>query len=199
MLYNGKIVKPKAKLPEKDKIEMSMILSYFKDKHSLNNVKYLPNNFETDDMTEVFGFPYTFAENGYGKKYHYFASDKLEKTIEIKDYDYLVSINDLINSRVEIKISEKINCTVDNHVLKIKDGEDIIYEKNIEEFIKIIFNKYNNELDNSEINIEDMTFEDENEKVKIKFIFNNISLESSGEGLIENINDIGLDIVLKIK
>ncbi|MBU5292513.1 DUF4153 domain-containing protein [Anaerosalibacter bizertensis] len=199
MLYKGKIVKPKAKLPEKDKIEMSMILSYFKDKHSLNNVKYLPNNFETDDMTEVFGFPYTFAENGYGKKYHYFASDKLEKTIEIKDYDYLVSINDLINSRVEIKISEKINCTVYNHVLKIKDGEDIIYEKNIEEFIKIIFNKYNNELDNSEINIEDMTFEDENEKVKIKFIFNNISLESSGEGLIENINDIGLDIVLKIK
>lgn len=199
MLRSGKIVKSKAKVSEKDKIEMSMILAYFKSKHSLSNVKYLPNNFETDDMIEVFGFSHTSAENGYGKKYHYFASNKLEKTIEIKGYDYLVSINDLINNRVEIKISQKINCIVDNNVLKIKDGEDIIYEKNIEEFIKIIFNKYKKELDNSEMNIEDMTFEDENKKVKIKFIFNHISLESSGGGLIENINDIGLDIVLKIK
>lgn len=199
MLRSGKIVKSKAKVSEKDKIEMSMILAYFKNKHSLNNVKYLPNNFETDDMIEVFGFSHTSTENGYGKKYHYFASNKLEKTIEIKGYDYLVSINDLINNRVEIKISQKINCIVDNNVLKIKDGEDIIYEKNIEEFIKIIFNKYKKELDNSEMNIEDMTFEDENKKVKIKFIFNHISLESSGGGLIENINDIGLDIVLKIK
>ena len=199
MLRSGKIVKSKAKVSKKDKIEMSMILAYFKSKHSLSNVKYLPNNFETDDMIEVFGFSHTSAENGYGKKYHYFASNKLEKTIEIKGYDYLVSINDLINNRVEIKISQKINCIVDNNVLKIKDGEDIIYEKNIEEFIKIIFNKYKKELDNSEMNIEDMTFEDENKKVKIKFIFNHISLESSGGGLIENINDIGLDIVLKIK
>ncbi|MBW4829397.1 MAG: DUF4153 domain-containing protein [Clostridiaceae bacterium] len=199
MLRSGKIVKSKAKVSKKDKIEMSMILAYFKSKHSLSNVKYLPNNFETDDMIEVFGFSHTSAENGYGKKYHYFASNKLEKTIEIKGYDYLVSINDLINNRVETKISQKINCIVDNNVLKIKDGEDIIYEKNIEEFIKIIFNKYKKELDNSEMNIEDMTFEDENKKVKIKFIFNHISLESSGGGLIENINDIGLDIVLKIK
>ena len=32
---------------------------YFESRHSLKDVKYIPEEFEMKDMEEVFGFPYT--------------------------------------------------------------------------------------------------------------------------------------------
>lgn len=198
MLIDEKIVRSKTKISEKDRTETNMILSYFKDKHSLNDVKYLPKNFKIDDMEKIFGFSYTHAI--YGKReYFHFATNESKKPIEINGYDYLINMNSLTNNTVKFGDSKEISYDMDGKPLKIWDSGNIIYEKNIEEYAEAVFNKYKNSSDTSEINIENMTFEDENEKVKIKFIFDYISLESDDNKRIENINDINFHVIFKIK
>nr|WP_276537049.1 DUF4153 domain-containing protein [Anaerosalibacter massiliensis] len=198
MLIDEKIVRSKTKISEKNRTETSMILSYFKDKHSLNDVKYLPENFKIDDMEKIFGFSYTHAI--YGKReYFHFTTNGSKKPIEINGYDYLINMNSLTNDTVKFGDSKEISYDMDGKLLKICDSGSIIYEKNIEEYAEAVFNKYKNSSDSSEINIENMTFEDENEKVKIKFIFDYISLESDDNKTIENINDINFHVIFKIK
>ncbi len=49
MLENSEIV-PKEDIDDEDKIEISEILNYFERNHSLEDVKYLPKDFEIHNM-----------------------------------------------------------------------------------------------------------------------------------------------------
>lgn len=201
MLSNENIVKAESEVPLKDRTETSMILEYFDENHSLNNVKYLPSNFKIGDMEKLFGFSYTYAQerNIEGDEYFYFSTDSFKTSIEINDYDYLIDMNGLIDNEISIGDSAKARYNTYDRAFEIIENEKIIYEKSIEDFVKIIFDKHKNTPYATEIDIQDMTFEDEKGRVKVKFIFDEISLESDDRETIENINDINFHIVLKIK
>ena len=57
MLVDNK-VEAASNISIEDKEEISMILNYFNTNHSLENVKYLPEDFKINNMEEVFGFSY---------------------------------------------------------------------------------------------------------------------------------------------
>lgn len=198
MIVNNLAAKAPKTITDHDKREINRILTYFEEKHSLKDVKYVSKDFKLGDMENVFGFKYEGYI--YLSKDNYF-SYNMEKTnlpMDIKNYDYLL---DFRNKGTDWSVSNKdIKAKYDNQngliTLYLKDKE--VYRKSIKDFADTLYNKYGTKPGES-VNVEDMIFEDENTNVRVKFIFYNIygSKDFSTNGIEMNGSDFY--ILLKIK
>ncbi len=198
MIVNNLVSKAPKTITDYDKREINRILTYFEEKHSLKDVKYVPKNFKLGDMENVFGFKYEGYI--YLSKDNYFSynMDKMNLPMDIKNYDYLL---DFRNKGIEWSVSNKdIKAKYDNQngliTLYLNDKE--VYRKSIKDFADTLYNKYGTKPGES-VNVEDMIFEDENTNVRVKFIFYNIygSKDFSTNGIEMNGSDFY--ILLKIK
>lgn len=200
MLSEGSIVKSSKELSKTDKQDISSILHYFDRNHSLSQVKYLPKNFNYNDMKTLMGFE---DVEGYGynysaNKYFYFGTEGSFTKIDITGYDYMIQGASYSGggNRFGVGVNGDYRQQERKFVLN-KDGEEI-YFKVMDEYAEKLIEKYG--WDNSGKNIlTDMIFEDENDQVKVKFIFKSMSGETSGEtNEIENI-DCEFIVLVKVK
>lgn len=197
MLKAGKI-EASSDIPKKDKADISSILTYFNNNHNISDIKYLPENFKMDNMENTFGFAYEGLVNGDGN-YFYLSRQQTESSIDVRGYDYY--INSMIASSNKNTKENALNViyNYDSTVIKINYEGKEIYTKDFNAFIQKLADKYPGEAKNNNPTTEEMTFTDENEKLKVKFIFNSIS--GSRDSLNENASAKGLDfnILVKIK
>ncbi|WP_461615526.1 DUF4153 domain-containing protein [Clostridium sp. Marseille-QA1073] len=174
MISEGEII-PNSNISTEDKNQISSILSYFNNKHSLSNVKYLPKNFKIQDMDSVFGFSYIENEYGSLSYYSYFNNYEDRLPLEIKNYDYLIDseILNTNNSSVN-KLNAEFNSQ--SGIVKITLNGKELYSKDLNEFTKKLIDKYGVNDSGQSIDPKEMTFEDENENIKVKFFFSHILL-----------------------
>ena len=200
MLEGNEII-AKSDIAREDKEEISMILMYFKNKHSLKDVKYLDEGFNlTDkDMETVFGFPFTEKDIFDRKYFHYYAEYDLASIIDVKDYDYFINSNVLVNEERQIE-----NLTLyfqENGLFKILQGDSILYERNLAAYVSKILEDYSSrgsEFRNT-LAPEDTILIDDNERVGVKFILSNISGQYDDINKQYHINYIECFILIKIK
>jgi len=174
MVKNNVIVKAPREVSNVDKAEISSILSYFSDKHSLNDVKYLPKDLTLDRMENIFGFTYQqprYPDNNNG--YFSYNAKMPDRPVDIRGYDYLFNFGNyqqqmsIKETSLEVKYSFK-----DKKLQVLFDGNEI-YSGTLEKYIKQLHDKYPTG-NTAEISNEDMTFTDGNEKVKLKYVISNI-------------------------
>lgn len=197
MISEGEII-PNSNISTEDKNQISSILSYFNNKHSLSDVKYLPKNFKIQDIDSVFGFSY--IENEYNSLIYYTYFNNYEDRIplEIKDYDYLID-SEILN--INNSSANELNAEFipESGIVKITRSGDELYSKDLNEFTKKLIDKYGINNGGQSIDPKEMTFEDENEKVKVKFLFSHISgSKDSSTGKIESHGN-DFYILLKLK
>ena len=200
MLEGNKII-AKSNIPKEDKEEISMILSYFDNKHSLQDVKILDEGFKlTDkDMETVFGFPFT-EKNIFDRKYlHYYTEYDLASIIDVKDYDYIINSNVLLNG--ERNIEDLTIFFQENGVFKILKEDLLLYEKDLGDYALTILGDYVNRSDEFRniLDPEDAILIDENDKVGVKFIISSISGQYDHINNQYNIDYIECFILIKIK
>lgn len=176
MIENQSIIKSETTVSDADKTEISEILSYFNRHHQLDDVKYLPKGFKLEDMESLFGFPfqygisYPFDKN----KYFSYSVSKPGMPVDVSDYDYLFDLRnmpytlDQPGSGIEVRYDNQ-----STEFSLLQDGREI-YKTHLSDFGVEIHNKYKNGI-NKDITPEDMTFVEENEKVKLKLVFFNIN------------------------
>lgn len=199
MLEDNKIIKATEAMPTDEKMEISEILKYFETKHSLKEVKYIPKDFETRDMERVFGFPY-IEKSIYKNDYFNYFSQQQGKVIGIKGYDYFLE-GYAISNRVELNEDIVVFYDWDNFDFKIEQKGSLIYETNLKNYGLDILEK-NKELniENSKsLSIDEMTVTDENDKVKLKLIFNNLSGERYEQSNNPVFRNIDYYVLIKIK
>lgn len=172
MIKDDQVVKAQSDIATKDKLEINMILKYFNREHSLDDVKYIPADFKLDDMDIVFGFPFTYENVTIRDKYFHYNSHERERMLKVKDYDYLVDMRKLLK-KVTIEDSIQIFYNANEFTINIVDNKNMVYSKKLDEYARIIDKKYNGIT--KDIKPEGMTFTDENENVKVMYIFNYIS------------------------
>jgi len=181
MLIHGTISK-KEDIPIEDKEEISAILMYFQNKHSFDDVKYIPDKFEIEDMESVFGFPY--IEKGLGKDeyFSYFIDPTEINAVDVKEYDYFIYSNALYNGSVEV---EDLTISCDDNIITIAKGKDLIYEKDLKEYVEEIIKAQDahSEKYDKRLNPKNSTFVDENEMLKTKILLTNIA------GRLDGLND----------
>ncbi|HSH35703.1 hypothetical protein, partial [Schnuerera sp.] len=199
MLEESKISKAPEDISSEDKGEISAILRYFKNNHSLKDIKLLSKDFKIEDMDRVFGFPYV-KEGLYRDNYFHYHAERRGKVFEVKRYDYLLESYSIIG-RTEIMDNIIVSYNKNNHDFKIEEKDNIIYNKNLKDYAMEIVGSNQNVSDryNNIIEADKMIFIDENDRVRVKFIIDNID----GQNLdnMEDIvfNNINYYVLVKIK
>ncbi len=165
------------KTPKEVIIEVSNIITYFETNHSLSDIKILPENFKTSDMQGLFGFSYS-PENRYGMSdgYFYYSREYNRGVIDILGYDYLVPLSTWEKNEIIIEDLSIMHLSSRNQLV-IKKADTIIFEQDITEFVEELYNSntLNNESKENNLDIEKLTFYKENDELKLKIIFNNVS------------------------
>ena len=198
MIKDNSLIKAPEDISYDDKGEISAILDYFNRNHSLKEVKYLPENFKIDDMQTVFGFPYT-EKNKYRNKYFHYALEERNKALDISEYDYLLKGYNIGNA---IKLDDNILVSYNEGDFKfiIKEGDNIIYEGDLNKYgLEIVNRNKEINLETKSLSMDNMTFVDENQKVKVKFIIEFISGERGGDPEDIIIRAIDYTVLIHIK
>jgi hypothetical protein len=181
---SGNIKSPEKDFEEVDKKKVSGVIRYFDQYHDLNDIKYLPNDFEISDMKNLFGFDLVDDYGNYeNNEYFNHILQVGSNLVNIKDFDYLIEYetygptgtSDLNESSGDYEVVYNNN----SKELVIKNKEEVIYKNNLEKIFAQIHNKSKGKdnTDKKEMisDQKEMTFVDENDKVKIQVIFRNIN------------------------
>lgn len=174
MLKDGKL-QSSPDIPKGDKAEISSILDYFNRNHSLKDVKYLPENFKLEDMNKVLGFSFVTPNYGAPEGYFTFIVKQPENAVDIRGYDYLFDTR-TINSGTNASNSPlTASYNYETSVIKVSYKGIEVYNKDLNSFIKNLIEKHGMYSPKNPLSSNEMTLVEENEKVKVKFIFLNIS------------------------
>ncbi len=199
MLKDHLATKPAGEIAENDKNEISEILLYFSNKHSLEDLKYLPSGFKLENMENTFGFP--FQQKGYlpqNNGYFNYSSGWLDHPVDIKGYDYLFDYRN--NYEVKTSKSGDLEISYDNRTFEIEilnKGKEI-YTSNLSDFVRKLYDKYST-TEHLTITQEDMAYTVEGTEVDLKFIIYSTfgRVESTSDKL--TLDGIDFSVLVKMK
>ncbi|MGK0469116.1 DUF4153 domain-containing protein [Clostridium sp.] len=201
MILNNKVVKAESEVTVEDERHITSIINYFDRNHTLRDVKALPQDFEITDMERTLGVKYNEENYQRDYEYYYFNSFGSSEPIDISGYDYLFVSR---NNRPQTPENKTFGVNFDNEssTLKITKDKKDIYERDLMDFASELIDKHGNN-QNSEndqsLTQEEMSFEDGNDKVKIKIIFSNISVDMNTSNDKFQSNNFEFYILVKLK
>lgn len=198
MLVNGNIAPAKDQLSEDVKKEISSIVLYFENNHSIDKLRYVPKDINLKDLGEQLGFDvrdYYYWHSP--KTYYSYSLENRGDLIEIGDYDYFVDYI-FYAYRKDIHQSSGIGVAYDEKTqsFNISLEGQLIYSKNLEEIALSIKSKGGNEYNQSR---ENMTYIDENQQVEVKFIVKHISLSENKDNKKITLDSMEFYCFVKVK
>ena len=198
MIKNNLIAKPAGEIAEKDKNELSEIILYFSNKHSLKDLEYLPADFKLENMENTFGF--SLSQRGYQPKDGSFSYNlgMLDEAVDIRGYDYLFDFRSYYEEKSIKAGNLEISYNRQAAAIKVLSGGLEIYKGNLSEFVKQLYDKHKSS-NYKEIGQEDMTFTVQEAKADLKFIIYNAygRMESGSDKII--IDGIDFIVMAKVK
>lgn len=202
MIQNGTIVRPTRDLSAQDKREISAIISYFNRYHSLKEIKYLPEGFRVDRMENVFGFkPYEYSDIN---KMEYFSYNTYETgtVMDIEGFDYFIDFYAYRHDNLKLegpdgsKGAISLNYDSQGRRFKIFSEGKEIYSGNLED-AAVKIHKERKEKQGG--GTEQPVFADENDRVKVIYVFKHIhGWEDKASGVIQ-INSAECYLFIKLK
>jgi len=161
-------------------------------------MKYLPENFKLEDVENIFGFKLSDEFNYYNEGYFYFNSYGKGEPLDIKGYDYLFDTRSQKNNDSK---EGPLAIQYDYETSKVKlfmDGKEV-YSKDLIDYVNILLDKYGVTQGEQSLTFEEMSFLDENDKLKVKIQFYNLSgRRESSSGKLDS-KGFEYTILIKIK
>jgi hypothetical protein len=196
MIENNTIIKTKTELPDADKTEITQIISYFENSKRLKDVKYLPENYNNSNFEDEFGFSPTYNYPNLEEPYFYKYLETLDTPIDIKGFDYFFDMKGIRNNNTQSNKGLTVKFDIPDLDLVINNEDKEIYKRNLRDYADSIYKKYN-AADPNTLTAADMTFTDQNDKVSVKFLINNISGNNQSGKLIIDTFDFYLFVKIK--
>lgn len=176
---NGEI-QAKSNVSKNDKEQISSIILYFENNHSVSDLKYIPNDFEMKDTEDVFGFELQTEYMSYpSNTYFSYNIDQNIGFINIKDYDYFADYTSYRG--VDIENAQKpfsILYSEQDREIKILENDEIIYTKDIDNIVTEIHSKISADdgsVNKHTVSIDNMTYTDNTSNLEVLYVFNSIS------------------------
>jgi hypothetical protein len=178
MLQSGKIVKASKEISKDDQKEITGILRYFERYHKLSDARYVSEDFMLNKAKDVFGFEAPEFYDYRPSKGFSFNSDMTSIAVDIQGYDYLYHVfsYNTKNATQDNKPKDKPEVNFDpqkNEVTLMYKG-DVIYKKSLLAFVETLAAKYSDEYKPIKVGDPEFLLIDENDKVKVKYMFENI-------------------------
>lgn len=192
MIIDEAVVKATDLISENDNRDLTSIIYYFNNSHQLEDLKYVPKDFNVDDIEKVFGYKpdYNIIENNTRINSVNFTLNNDEIIFPIKDYTYFIDYN---NYTVKTNTNDGINTSEDDLTivytsagsqLKVMKQNQEVYKLDMNDVVNKIYDKNKGK---DILSRDNMTFADENNKIKIKLVFKNIygSINNNRINLLE--------------
>ncbi|MFT5871262.1 MAG: hypothetical protein ACI8WT_000180 [Clostridium sp.] len=193
MISDNKVIKASTEITGEDARQISSILNYFDSNHSLKDVEKLPQDFRISGLESILGVKYTGDTN----EYFSFNSSNVLRTIDIKGYDYL--FNSVDNGPRNSNTGFSIDFDYELSTLNITQDANNIYKKDLQAFANKLIDKYGVNQNQQNISSEEMLFVDENDKVKIKIQFSNLSGSMYNSNGKTGSNNFQFYVLVKVK
>ena len=190
LAQDGSII-PSNALSSDEKETLTSILYYFEKNHELSELGLLPVDFQLEDTPKVLGFePYMHGD------YKYFGLHigKGQVLIDINDYDFFYDIYPYRNGKDTDEGELDISYREREHYLKISSKAETVYEKNVADIAREIIDKNKGR---EELDVNEMLYTDENENIKVLYVFNHINGREENESVIVEYIDFKLFIKIK--
>lgn len=198
MLKENQLITSSSKISQEDKKQLSSILRYFHLNHSLKDIKHLPDKFRLNNVEEVFGFKLSEEYDQYNDEYFNFNTWGSREPLDIKGYDYLFDTRNVkVNNSKQGPLA--IQYDYETGMVKIfMEGKEV-YSKDLTDYVNVLLEKYGTKQKERGLSVEEMSFTDENSRLKVKIQFYNVS------GRIDNFSGkadskgLEYNILIKIK
>jgi len=214
ILVNGKIVKAVNPVSEDESQDVSSVIQYLNERKSLDKIRpwfdteidtltagTVNNVYKSKEakITDLMGIEFSLYRKNFmqGDKYFYL-NLKDFGNISVKGFDHLVDYK-----YYSYEKQEKGNrFTLDSANIRIDynaDSLEMIFYKNEIEISRVKLENYFEELRKmkKDLTLKEMSKEGENEKLKYKIVFENITGDRENER--NKINSFNTDILLKLK
>jgi len=201
MLRNGEVI-ANSDIPDEEKKEIANIINYFNRHYKLSYLEYLPEDYNnTEDTEEVFGFPH-YGWNIEQPVSKYFNFHGSFSPFVLEEYDLMIPFmhyryGDIYHSEhLPFNGNAYYIQSFDNTVEIFRDQE-VLMEIDLLEHAEALIDEHGR--NKYDLGSEELTFILENESVKIRLIYTNLSgtLNSESEDDVE-INSEGY-ILLEVK
>ncbi len=120
----------------------------------------------------------------------------LDTPIDIKGFDYFFDVKGISNNNTQSNKGLTVKFDIPDLDLVINNEDKEIYKRNLRDYADSIYKKHNG-ADPNTLAAADMTFIDQNDKVSVKFLINNISGENQSDELIIYTFDFYLFVKIK--
>ncbi|NLW55714.1 MAG: DUF4153 domain-containing protein [Firmicutes bacterium] len=157
-------IAPQSHLSTEAKQEISSIIAYFRDHHSLKEISLLPDDFTIDDMEKVFGFAFTPQRRTGpdGREYfHYQLADK-ERLFPLEGYELFVDLTGIYSEKTISQRGLTITYSGQEKILVIIEDNKEIYRKNLADLLKEERTAFES--------AGKWLFMDQNEKLKLRYL-----------------------------
>jgi hypothetical protein len=188
MLVDGAII-PSTTVPAADQNRIVSIIEYFNRKHSLQDLKVLPDNFTLEQMEETFGLSYIKPDADFFAHY----PQKSPSYIEVQGYDYYFATN--FGLQNELQSSENISAAFDGQMLRIAAGGQVLYEKDL---TGLALEIHAANIGQETVKNEEMIFVEKNEKLAVKLFFHHIHGHKEPESGKNKIDWMEFSVLLKV-
>lgn len=190
VLENNKLViKDKTYTNEEQKKILSFI-RYFENIDKLKHIEVLPEGFTLENMEDYFGFEYNYYIPKTKTNYINYFYDLENNVINVKDVDYIINLQ--LNNKMIFE-QEDIMINYNNKIFTVQKNNQTIYANDIGN----IANKVHIKLDNKQANtLDDVSVIDENDKLVIKYIIENMNGEWDEAG--KEFNNLYMDLTILI-
>lgn len=170
-LKGGKVDALDVRFTQEDQGRIMSIIGYLDGRDQLDKVEVLPENFKYDQMKDVFGFSYGQWDNG-KKRASYFLTEK--GVVPIEDYSYHVTEKGL---RGHMTKPNTLYYDLNNKTIELYGpNEELLYSRSLNDILYDFYTKFEDNKGLEDFfSIEEMTYKDENDKVKVKFVFDRIN------------------------
>lgn len=158
-----------------DQVSISSILNYLQARDSLEDLDFLPQNFNIDDMEEVFGFGYRSPIVG---EYVDYASLGLKSNliIDIGGYDSYLDVGSYSFSQAKID-GVTVDFDQSSGSLKISREDKLLYEGDLFQIGMDLYESSKVEDPTSlDLDLDQLSYFHESEDIKFKLVFNRLTL-----------------------
>ncbi len=190
MVNGSTLQQPDREISKEDQERIISILEYFAESHSLQAVPLLPSGFDFADMEEVFGFSREYG-GMLPDKQTFFRLYTQVKTLDIQDYDHLLSSAGLENATTVAELT--VQYIPQDQEITVLRGDQELYRKDLKAYAAKVVEKHG--ADFLEVPIQDMTFQEQDD-LRVKLVFTSISGNTEPDGQETRVNFQDLEFYL---
>ena len=171
MVKDNKIIKSQVQITKDDQEQIQAIIRYFKNNHSLADIKYLPQDFKIENTEELFGFTYQERYSPEDVNYFSYNLNTNQQAISVRSYDYLLHISNYSREFNIQKENLQIQFDYENKEIIIKEDNNEILSQSLIPIVAELHQK-NKESRRENIDLDHLTYTAQKNDYRFKFIFN---------------------------